>query len=504
MVGSFIIMAAAAFAVSASAPEAALLQQPGCDSLKTLSLPRATITAVEAVASGTQAPGRGRGAAAPLPAHCRVAVTLAPSADSHIEMELWLPSEDWNGKFLAVGNGGWAGSISFDAMASGLRRGYATASNDTGHKGGSAEFALGHPEKLVDFGYRAMHEMAVQSKALIQAFYRRAPQLSYYQGCSTGGRQGLMAAQRYPDDFDAIVAGAPVYNVVHLNVSQVSLQVGMLKNPASLVPAEKRTLLANAVVAACDQRDGVKDGIISEPRACKFDPAVLACKSGDGADCLTSAQVANARSAYTAVTTKSGALVYPGRSPGFETGWRIPTPGAALNPLFADMPRYVGRQDPKWDPMTFDLETDLALALKNASFIEASDPDLSKFKARGGKLLLYHGWADPGPAPENTINYYDAVARNLKGKQDEWMRLFLMPGVGHCGGGVGPDQADFLGALERWKEGGAAPGQIVATRPAGRGGATPMSRPLCPHPQVARYNGAGSVDDAANFSCVAP
>ena len=504
MVGSFIIMAAAAFAVSASAPEAALLQQPGCDSLKTLSLPRATITAVEAVASGTQAPGRGRGAAAPLPAHCRVAVTLAPSADSHIEMELWLPSEDWNGKFLAVGNGGWAGSISFDAMASGLRRGYATASNDTGHKGGSAEFALGHPEKLVDFGYRAMHEMAVQSKALIQAFYRRAPQLSYYQGCSTGGRQGLMAAQRYPDDFDAIVAGAPVYNVVHLNVSQVSLQVGMLKNPASLVPAEKRTLLANAVVAACDQRDGVKDGIISEPRACKFDPAVLACKSGDGADCLTSAQVANARSAYTAVTTKSGALVYPGRSPGFETGWRIPTPGAALNPLFADMPRYVGRQDPKWDPMTFDLETDLALALKNASFIEASDPDLSKFKARGGKLLLYHGWADPGPAPENTINYYDAVARNLGGKQDEWMRLFRMPGVGHCGGGVGPDQADFLGALERWKEGGAAPGQIVATRPAGRGGATPMSRPLCPHPQVARYNGAGSVDDAANFSCVAP
>ena len=504
MVGSFIIMAAAAFAVSASAPEAALLQQPGCDSLKTLSLPRATITAVEAVASGTQAPGRGRGAAAPLPAHCRVAVTLAPSADSHIEMELWLPSEDWNGKFLAVGNGGWAGSISFDAMASGLRRGYATASNDTGHKGGSAEFALGHPEKLVDFGYRAMHEMAVQSKALIQAFYRRAPQLSYYQGCSTGGRQGLMAAQRYPDDFDAIVAGAPVYNVVHLNVSQVSLQVGMLKNPASLVPAEKRTLLANAVVAACDQRDGVKDGIISEPRACKFDPAVLACKSGDGADCLTSAQVANARSAYTAVTTKSGALVYPGRSPGFETGWRIPTPGAALNPLFADMPRYVGRQDPKWDPMTFDLETDLALALKNASFIEASDPDLSKFKARGGKLLLYHGWADPGPAPENTINYYDAVARKLGGKQDEWMRLFRMPGVGHCGGGVGPDQADFLGALERWKEGGAAPGQIVATRPAGRGGATPMSRPLCPHPQVARYNGAGSVDDAANFSCVAP
>jgi feruloyl esterase len=483
---------------------AALLQQPACDSLKPLSLPRATITAVDSIAAGTQAPGRGRGAAQPLPAHCRVAVTMTPSTDSHIEMELWLPTENWNGKFLAVGNGGWAGSISFDAMASGLRRGYATASNDTGHKGGSAAFALGHPEKLVDFGYRAMHEMAVQSKTLIQAFYSRGPRLSYYQGCSTGGRQGMMAAQRFPEDFDAIVAGAPVYNVVHLNVSQVALQVGMLKNPASLVPPEKRTLFANAVVAACDPQDGVKDGIISEPRACTFDPAVLACQAGDGPDCLTAAQVANARSAYAPVTTKNGALVYPGRSPGFESGWRIPTPGAALNPLFADMPRYVGRQDPNWDPMTFDVETDLALALKNAGFIEASDPDLARFKARGGKLLLYHGWADPGPAPENTINYYEAVTRTLGGRQDDWMRLFLMPGVGHCGGGVGPDQADFLGALERWKEDGVAPSEIMATRPGGRSGSTPMSRPLCPHPQVARYNGSGSPDEARNVTCGAP
>jgi feruloyl esterase len=495
MISSFLVMAAAA-----------LLQQPSCDALEVLSLPNVTITSAEFVAAGSPAPGRrGRGGSGvTLPAHCRVAATLTPSPDSHIEMELWLPAENWNGKFLALGNGGWAGSISIDAMAGPLRRGYATASNDTGHKGGSASFALGHPEKLVDFGYRAMHEMAVRSKAIIQAFYKRGPQLSYYQGCSTGGRQGMMEAQRFPEDFDAIIAGAPVYNVLHLNVSQVALQVDMLKNPASLVPPEKRTLLANAVAAACDQQDGVKDGIVSEPRACKFDPAVLACKSGDGPDCLTAAQVENARSAYAPVTTKSGALVYPGRSPGFESGWRIPPPGAALNPLFSDTPRYVGRQDPTWDPMTFNLETDLALALKNGGFIEASDPDLAKFKARGGKLLLYHGWADPGPAPENTINYYDAVTRTLGGKQDDWMRLFLMPGVGHCGGGVGPDQADFLGAIERWREKGEAPGQIIATRPAGRGGATPMSRPLCPHPQVARYKGSGTTDEAANFSCVAP
>ena len=495
MISSLIVMAAAAF-----------LQPPACAALKTLSLPNATITSAEFVATGAASTGRaGRGGSSePLPAHCKVAVTLTPSPDSHIEMELWLPAEGWNGKFLAMGNGAWAGNISLDAIAVGLRRGYATASNDTGHTGGSASFAVGHPEKLVDFAYRAMHEMAVQSKTIIRAFYGRAPQLSYYQGCSTGGRQGMMEAQRYPEDFDAIIAGAPVYNMVHLNVSQVGLQVEMLKNPERLVPAEKKTMFANAVVAACDERDGVKDGIVNNPRACTFDPAVLACKEGDRADCLTGAQVESARSVWAAVKTKSGELVYPGRSPGFESGWRVPVPGAPLNPLFTDMPRFIGRQDANWDPMTFDLEKDLALALKNAGFVEANDANLAKFKARGGKLLLYHGWADPGPAPENTINYYDAVNKKLGGKQDDWMRLFLMPGVGHCGGGVGPDQADFLGALEQWREKGVAPSQINASRPAGRGVSTPMSRPLCPFPQVARYKGSGSSNDAANFSCAAP
>jgi len=485
---------------------AAALQQPApaCDALRAVSLAHVNITAAELVPAGAPSPGRaGRSGSAPLPAHCRVAATLTPSSDSHIEMELWLPSEEWNGKFLAVGNGGWAGTISFDAMASGLRKGYATASNDTGHKGGSAAFALGHPEKLIDFGYRAMHEMAVQSKAIIEAFYRRGPRLSYYEGCSTGGRQGMMEAQRFPDDFDAIIAGAPVYNVIHLNVSQVALQVDMLRNPSRLVPPEKKALLASAVVAACDGQDGVKDSIISEPRSCTFDPAVLLCKSGDAPDCLTAPQVENARSAYARVNDRHGALVYPGHSPGFETGWRIPAPGQPLNPLFTDTPRFIGRQDPDWDPMTFDLDADLARALKNAAFVEAADPDLAKFKARGGRLLLYHGWADPGPAPENTIAYYEAVTAKLGGKQDDWMRLFLLPGVGHCGGGVGPDQADFLGAMERWREAGEAPARIVATRSAGRGGQTPLSRPLCPFPQVARYNGSGTTDDARNFTCVA-
>jgi len=481
----------------------ALAQQTPCEALKALALPAATISATEFVLAGPQQTGRGQ--SLQLPAHCRVSITLAPSSDSRIAMELWLPAENWNGNFLAVGNGGWAGNIERGAMAAGLSRGYAAASNDTGHTGGSASFALGHPEKVVDFGYRAMHEMAVQSKVVIQAYYKRAPRLSYYQGCSTGGRQGLMEAQRYPEDFDAIVAGAPVYNQIHLNESQVARQVAMLRDPSRLVPANKVALFANAVIAACDEQDGVKDGIVSQPRSCRFDPSTLACKAGDAPDCLTQAQVASAKSAHAPVTTKAGALVYPGHSPGFESGWRIPTPGAAINPLFADMPRYIGRQDPNWDALSFDLDTDLALAIKNAGFIEASDPDLSRFKARGGKLLLYHGWADPGPAPENTINYYTSVVNKLGGgKQDDWMRLFLLPGVGHCGGGVGPDQADYLGAIERWRDKGVAPNEIVATRSAGRGGQTPMTRPLCPFPQVAKYKGSGSTSEAGSFACAAP
>ena len=483
---------------------AALAQQTPCEALKMLTLPKASITAAESVAAGPQQGGRG-GQTMQLPAHCRVSIALTPSADSRIDMELWLPAENWNGNFLALGNGGWAGNIERAALAAGLSRGYAAASNDTGHKGGSASFALGHPEKVIDFGYRAMHEMAVQSKLVIQAYYKRAPRLSYYQGCSTGGRQGLMAAQRYPGDFDAIVAGAPVYNQIHLNESQVARQVAMLRDPARLVPASKVTLFAGAVMAACDPQDGVKDGIISQPRRCTFDPSVLACKAGDAPDCLTASQVAAAKSVYLPVTTKSGALVYPGHSAGFESAWRIPSPGAAMNPLWSDMPRYIGRQDPNWDVMSFDLDVDLALAIKNAGFIEAADPDLSKFKARGGKLLLYHGWADPGPAPENTINYWSSVVSRMGGQsQNDWMRLFLMPGVGHCAGGVGPDQADFLGAIERWRDAGAAPDQIVATRGAGRGGQPGMTRPLCPFPQVEKYKGTGSTNDAASFVCAAP
>jgi feruloyl esterase len=202
------------------------------------------------------------------------------------------------------------------------------------------------------------------------------------------------------------------------------------------------------------------------------------------------------------VKTRAGEVVYPGHSLGFENGWRIPEPGAPINPLFADMPRYLARQDPSWDVMSFDLDKDLALAVTNAGYLESSDPHLEKFKARGGKLLLYHGWADPGPAPANTIHYVNEVIRTLGPKQDDWMRLFLLPGVGHCGGGPGPDQADFMAAIERWRESGAAPDRIPAAHVAGN--RIDMTRPLCAYPQVARFKGTGSTNDAANFVCTAP
>jgi tannase/feruloyl esterase len=482
---------------------AMLAQQTGCDALKALSLPNTKITTVELVQAGPyRLQGRGgqQSNSPHLPAHCRVAAVLTPSADSHIEMELWLPTENWNGKFLAVGNGGWAGSIDTTAMATSLARGYATASNDTGHKGGSGSFGFGHPERLVDFAYRSMHEMTVQSKAMINAFYKRSPQLSYYNGCSTGGRQGLMEAQRYPDDFDAMIIGAPVYNHIRLHASQMAKQTDMLKDVSKILPPEKQKLINSTVVAMCDAKDGVKDGIISDPESCKFDPASLICSESNKESCLTAAQVETAKRAYSPLKTKKGELVYPGSSPGFETGWRMPQPGGEPPAIALDTFR-LAHEDANWNGMNFDLGMDFALAVEKLGYIDAINPDLSKFKARGGKLLMYHGWADPGPAPQNTINYYSAVQQRVGGPSDDWMRLFFLPGVGHCGGGVGPDRADFITALEQWRESGKVPNEIVAART--RNGQTDMTRPLCPYPQIAKWTGTGSTDEAKNFVCAA-
>ena len=484
-----------------------------CAALAKLMLVQATVTSATWAEAGPflpSAPGAtatpsptGRGAGAPpiqLPSHCRVVLVLQPSADSHIETEVWLP-EKWNGKFQAVGNGGWAGTIPYAAMGRALAEGYATAGTDTGHKGGNALFAIGHPEKLIDLGSRAVHETAVQSKVLIASYYRRPPQLSYWNGCSTGGRQGLFAAQKYPEDFDAIVAGAPANYWSHLHAWDLAMSVPALKDAANAVPAAKLALVNKAVLDACDARDGVKDGFLNEPRSCTFDVASLQCTAGDADSCLTAAQVTSVKRMYAPARTSGGREVFAGMDPGSELGWTARITGQP--PAVAVGSFQVAYQDAAWDPRSFDLDRDLPVVDERVgSVLNAIDPDLSAFRKRGGKLILYHGWNDTLISAGNTINYYNSVLARMGHDQGDWIRLFLAPGMGHCQGGVGPSQVNWMSALERWRESGQAPERIDAARLVD--GRVEMTRPLCPHPQVARYTGSGNTNDAANFVCRAP
>ena len=503
-----------------------------CEGLKSMSLPNTTITSSALVPEGVYTPPPPPPGTPPpdppatppepviAPAHCKVVAVLRPSADSLINMELWLPpAEKWNGKFQAVGNGGWAGYIQGLAappgrtppMVAALRSGYATAGNDTGHQESNGVFALGHPEKVTDFAYRAMHEMTVQSKELIKAFYDQGPRLSYYNGCSTGGRQGLMSAQRYPEDFDGILAGAPANDHIYLHAGDMWRMTSIFKDPEGFLPKAKQTLLANAVMKACDALDGVKDSLVSNPMACKFDPGVLQCKAGDGADCLTPRQVATARTVYSDAKNSKGELIFPAYARGGESGYNLlrgivalgtNQPDVAKDPAPGDLQlgtfRYLAHQDSNWDWKTFNIDTDPALARKMGGFIDAIDTDMSTFKNRGGKLLLYHGWADPAIQPEHTINYYNSVLTKMGKNQSEWLELFMVPGMGHCAGGAGPNQIDWMAALESWREKGATPTSILGK---GKNGDVPMSRPVCPYPQVATYKGAGDINDAANFMC---
>jgi feruloyl esterase len=490
---------------AATLPLAAFAQPAKpCESLQSLPLPHTTITAAELVAAARFRPA-GPSPANPqpgpiLPAHCRIAAAIEPVADSHIEVEIWMPSENWNGKFEAVGNGGFNGSIGYGAMASALREGYASASTDTGHKGGSASFALDHPEKTIDFGYRAVHEMTEKAKALIQAYYGRGPRFSYWNGCSTGGRQGLKEAQRFPEDYDAILAGAPANYETHLHAWTVAVGMAAIKNNQNILPAAKLPLINQAVLAACDALDGVKDGLLDDPRQCRFDPATLLCAGEDTANCLTSDQVEAVRKIYAPSRTRAGALIFPSFEPGSELGWTSKTTGTAPPAIGQDTFRFLTYADPNWDWHTFDLDRDTAAAdQKDGDIINAIDPDLSRFQARGGKLLMYLGWNDTAIAPENSINYYQSVLKKMGPNQGGWYRLFMVPGMEHCGGGPGPNQFSMMGALERWRESGMAPDHITAWHVTGA--SVDRSRPLCPYPQVAVWKGAGSTNDAASFTC---
>ena len=481
-----------------------------CESLASLKLPDTTITSADTVAAGAFKPPAAGAAPATsqfltLPGFCRVAAALKPSTDSDIKVEVWLPLTDWNGKFQAVGNGGFAGVISYSALGAAVKAGYASASTDTGHQGNTAVFALGHPEKVIDFADRAVHLMTVQAKAIVNAYYGNAPTLSFWNGCSQGGRQGITEAAKYPSDFNAIVAGASGINWMRLLIARMVINVIAHRSEDSYIPPEKYALVHEAVLKACDALDGVKDRVIENPAICHFDPQVLACKGADGPSCLTAAQVQTARALYSPIKNpKTGTEVMPALlQPGSELGWAIlagPEPIRYSTETF----QYLVFKDPSWDWHRFDPAVDIDRAIKaDAGLLEFTDPNLKPFFDRGGKLFLYHGWADPQVTPMNSVNYFNDVVKKLGpaviGRSIE---LYMVPGMNHCGGGPGTDSFNKMAAIEQWIADGTAPKQILASHLTN--GTVDRSRPLCPYPQVAAYKGSGATDDAANFACKAP
>jgi feruloyl esterase len=359
-------------------------------------------------------------------------------------------------------------------------------------------------QKLIDFEYRAVHEMTTRAKAIIMKFYGSGPQHSYWNGCSGGGKQGLKEVQRYPADYDGIVTGAPTNYKTHMHAWQMNLSHSALSDKASYIPPSKYGLINSAVLAACDALDGIRDGILNDPRKCHFDPGVLLCRGPESANCLTAPQAEMARKMYAPVMDRqTGKVIYPGLEPGTELEWGGLIGGPQPFGLAHDLFRYLVHKDGNWDWHSFDLERDTASAdAEYKDTMNALDADLRAFAARGGKLILWHGWSDPLVPPQNTIDYYRSVIGGASSKSGEFVRLFLAPGVQHCGGGPGPNQFQMVAALERWVEGGIAPDQMLAAHVTEN--RVDMTRPLCAYPQVAQWNGVGSTNDAGSFVCKAP
>ena len=498
-----------------------------CESLAALKLPDTTITSAQPVAAGAFIPPGASVSPASVknvPAFCRVAATIKPAKDSEIKMEVWLPLARWNGRYRGQGNGGFAGSIFYPGLATAVSAGYASASTDTGHSGSpvDASWALGHPDKIVDFGWRAIHEMTLKAKSIIQAFYGDAPKKSYFAGCSNGGRQGLMEAQRFPEDYDGIIAGAPANYWTKVFATFIWNIQAMQTDPGGYIGANKIPAIARAVTAACDASDGVKDGVLNDPRACHFHQ-VLLCLQGEADSCLTAPQQAALKKIYDGPVDAKGQQIFPGFLPGGEEGeggwttWIDRGPGKDLQSIFAHgfYTNMISSKEPI-DLKRINVETAVKLAddQQGATF-NAVDPDLKPFAARGGKLIMYHGWSDAALPPQGSINYYNSVEEAMgPGKPALFIRLFMAPGMQHCGGGPGANSFgqfapagdadhDLNHALERWVEKGIAPDRLIATKfvddKPEKGMA--MTRPLCPYPQKATYKGTGDTNDAANFEC---
>lgn len=484
-----------------------------CESLSSFTLPRTTITMAQTVPAGSfVAPGRGNAPGQPLkdlPEFCRVQATLRPTSDSNIKIELWLPAAAaWNTKFRGTGNGGLGGGagVNANALANGVRRGYATAGNNTGHEGDSS-YALSHPEQIKDFGYRSAHEMTVASKAIVKAFYGTAPKLSYMAEGGGGTIAALSSAQRYPDDYDTIaVTGMSSYLTRH-TFGQMWVWQATHKDAASFIPPGKYPVLHQAALDACDALDGLKDGIIGDVAHCQFDPGVTLCKpAGQTLDCLTEPQVEAARKIYAGPKNpRTGEEVYSPLYPGSELTWAQLAGGDVPLGIPVEFFKYYVFRDPNWDYRTRPLNFDGDVHLSNRPEIQpvnAVNPDLGKFFARGGKLLLVDGWADTAVPPKVAINYYNAVVAKLGARAvKESMRFFMVPGMGHGPGTTGAENFNFdaLSLIEQWKEHGAAPDQLVVSH--FKEGVDVGKRLVCQYPQVAMYRGNGNPEEPQSYSC---
>jgi hypothetical protein len=521
-----------------------------CESLGSVSLPNTTITLAQSYAAGqTVAPG----VTAPA-GLCRVAATVKPSSDSNIHFELWIPTDgSWNRKYEQLGNGGFGGAIQHAGIADAVSRGYAAAATDDGTSGSSdqtvvsilqrlgwhhvddpakvAVTMIGHPEVQKDFGYRAIKVTTDDSKAIIQKLMGENPVYSYFHGCSDGGREALMEAQRYPDDFDGIIVGSPANDWVGLlGTSFLWDTQALLAGPKTkdvsdaYIPPSKLILLSNRVLAQCVGKDGgvSTDAFLSDPRQCQFDPDVLRCTSGqDPKACLAPAQVEAVKKIYRGPHNASGELLYPGYEPGSESNswdWPAWIVGTALQSSYAQgfwCDEVLGNA--RCDYLGINVDNELATAARMvAPIVSSIDPDLKPFKQHGGKIIQYAGWADSAIAPENGLNYYRKVM-SIMGDPHDFYRVFMVPGMAHCAGGPGPNafgnylngpvidaKHDLLKALERWVEQGVPPDQIIATKYVNDNPAKGIAfqRPLCPYPERGEYDGHGDPTKASSFTCV--
>jgi feruloyl esterase len=484
-----------------------------CESLQSLAIPQTTITSAQSVAAGqftlpagTPPAFGGRGPNfQDLPAFCRVTATAAPTSDSEIKIEVWMPAAGWNGKLRGTGNGGLGGNLSFGGLATAMHGGFAAAAENTGHENGSS-YALAHPEKIIDFGDRAAHEMTVTAKAAIAAFYGSAPKYSYMDECGGGSIAALKEAQKYPDDYNGVVVGGFAAHLTHHTFAQMWIWQATHQDSASVIPPAKFPAIHEAALAACDAKDGVKDGVIENPARCKFDPVVIECKGADSNACLTAPQVEAARKLYSGPKNpRTGEQIYSGLYPGSELGWGQLTGDVPLG-IPVDFFRYYVFKDANWDyktrPINFD--SDVALADKPGNQpVNAIDPDIRKFISGGGKMMLSGGWNDAGVPPLEVVNYYNAVVKTIGAKTAMGaVRLYMVPGMGHCGGGEGTDHFDLFPALQTWVEQKQAPSGLIASRI--ENGNEVRTRPLCAYPEIASYHGSGSTDDASNFVCKKP